>query len=85
MLCPNCKNELMVDHVTSTTDTEGATTTSYFYSCLTPQCQNYRKIINGSEEGAEAKIITPEIAAERKREKKQEEPALEPEEQKEKI
>lgn len=55
MLCPNCKNELMVDHTTQA-EIEGQTTTSYFYSCLTPQCPNYRKIINGSEEGKEATI-----------------------------
>ena len=57
MLCPECKNELAIDHVTSSTDPETEETrTNYFYTCLTPQCPNYRKIINGSEEGKEAMI-----------------------------
>lgn len=55
LFCPNCKNELMVDH-TSKRYEEGAEIISYYYTCLTPQCSNYRKIINGSGEGKEATI-----------------------------
>jgi hypothetical protein len=53
----------MVDHVSNHTDLEtGDTTMNYFYTCFKPGCKNYRKIINGAEEGKEATILTPELA-----------------------
>ena len=58
MLCPECNNELWLDHTTNVViDMETyETQTNYFYTCMKPGCGNYRKIINGAEEGKEAMI-----------------------------
>ena len=56
MLCPECNTELWLDHTTTTKDEAGTETANYFYTCMKPGCGNYRKIINGAEEGKEAMI-----------------------------
>lgn len=54
MKCPDCPNELIIDHTTTSGDT-----TMYFYTCLNRNCPSFRKILNGSEEGKEAEVIEP--------------------------
>lgn len=50
MLCPKCNNELVVDHI-KTVEIDGVATTSYYYTCLNPKCEDYLKIINGDGKG----------------------------------
>lgn len=57
MLCTKCKTELALDHITENTDPDtGTKTTSYFYTCTNPPCENYLKILNGYEKGEPAQM-----------------------------
>ena len=38
MLCPKCKSETFIDH---TSEKDGVTI--YFYVCVNPRCEEYRK------------------------------------------
>jgi hypothetical protein len=57
MLCPKCKTELSLDHVTEYTNPDtGTKTTNYFYTCTNPPCENYLTILNGCEKGEAAQM-----------------------------
>ena len=51
MLCPKCKSETFIDHVTVN---DGVTT--YSYVCVNPRCEEYRKAFTLTGVEAEATI-----------------------------
>ena len=51
MLCPKCKAETFIDHVTVN---DGVTT--YSYVCVNPRCEEYRKAFTLTGVEAEATI-----------------------------